>query len=194
VKERKEPLGTFGINGPEFGELIGGQGLLGLNAFELRGGRGVRGITPPVTRAGGLMRRRFGFGSGLVGRGGILEMRRREIDLEVKVVVDPEKHLRLGSTVVSERHRFGGGVIVTGLSVCSDPMGMNRSLVRFPPLLALTSAVSAYGGDSERRRLGFFFFLIVMNQKMSHHALLFICLFLLFFLVPLLTFLPHTSH
>lgn len=56
----------------------------------------------------------------------------------------------------------GEGVIVTGLLVCSDPMGINRSLLRFPPLWALSGAVSA----SERRRLGFFFFLIAMTQKM----------------------------
>ena len=47
-------------------------------------------------------------GSILEERGRILEMmRRREIDLEVEVVADPEMHLRLRSTVVRKRHRFG---------------------------------------------------------------------------------------
>ena len=103
------PLGSFGISGPQFSELIRGQGLLGLNAVDQGGVRGVGGVASLVSGAGGFGLRRLGYGSGILEeRGRILEMmRRREIDLEVEVVADPEMHLRLRSTVVRKRHRFG---------------------------------------------------------------------------------------
>lgn len=58
------PLGSFGINGPQLSELIGGQGLLGINGVDQRGGRGVGGVASPVTGATGFQMRRLGYGTG----------------------------------------------------------------------------------------------------------------------------------
>lgn len=57
-------LGSFGINGPQLSELIGGQGLLGINGVDQRGGRGVGGVASPVTGATGFQMRRLGYGTG----------------------------------------------------------------------------------------------------------------------------------
>lgn len=127
-RERDKPLGSFGINGPQFSELIRSHCFLGLYAIHQIEGSPIHRIAMSMPRPQAFLcfsffTRIVGFGYGAVSVGSgskllnihvgtkqviLVETRgggRPTIEAQIEVVRDPEMDLGVGPAVVAGTQR-----------------------------------------------------------------------------------------